>query len=186
MESNKNSRRMYEPFRKAIVSLKRKPDIIPMIVLAIAFLYYSLNLTNISDTTAKIQLPGMGLTGFCTMLFSLLSFVCFINAYPRRKKVNVPMLVLMLIMLIGIIFCDTYYAARISQAINRPDHPILIDENTLYISRAYTVLMVHRVIIAAGILLTLCVPVLRKLLKKINTSLPVEDNVEMEAITLSE
>ena len=78
-----------EFFRKKIVTLKRKPQMIPLVVLAIGFLVYSLNLTHVSDTTAKIQLAGMGLSGFCTMLFSMLSFVCFLNAYPHRKKTNI-------------------------------------------------------------------------------------------------
>ena len=177
---------MKEFIRKTIVSLKRKPQTIPLLVLAAAFLVYSLNLTHISDTTAKIQLAGMGLSGFCTMLFSLLSFVCFINAYPHRKKTNIPMLALMFLMLGILIFCDTYYAGRITQAITRADHPIVVDANTIYISKAYDMLMVHRVIVAAGALLTLMVPVLRKLLRRIDTSLPAEESVEMEAITLSE
>ena len=177
---------MKEFIRKTIVSLKRKPQTIPLLVLAAAFLVYSLNLTHISDTTAKIQLAGMGLSGFCTMLFSLLSFVCFINAYPHRKKTNLPMLALMFLMLGILIFCDTYYAGRITQAITRADHPIVVDANTIYISKAYDMLMVHRVIVAVGALLTLMVPVLRKLLRRIDTSLPVEESVEMEAITLSE
>ena len=177
---------MKEFIRKTIVSLKRKPQTIPLLVLAAAFLVYSLNLTHISDTTAKIQLAGMGLSGFCTMLFSLLSFVCFINAYPHRKKTNLPMLALMFLMLGILIFCDTYYAGRIMQAITRADHPIVVDANTIYISKAYDMLMVHRVIVAAGALLTLMVPVLRKLLRRIDTSLPAEESVEMEAITLSD
>ena len=177
---------MKEFIRKTIVSLKRKPQTIPLLVLAAAFLVYSLNLTHISDTTAKIQLAGMGLSGFCTMLFSLLSFVCFINAYPHRKKANLPMLALMFLMLGILIFCDTYYAGRIMQAITRADHPIVVDANTIYISKAYDMLMVHRVIVAAGALLTLMVPVLRRLLRRIDTSLPAEESVEMEAITLSE
>jgi len=177
---------MKEFIRKTIVSLKRKPQTIPLLVLAAAFLVYSLNLTHISDTTAKIQLAGMGLSGFCTMLFSLLSFVCFINAYPHRKKTNLPMLALMFLMLGILIFCDTYYAGRIMQAITRADHPIVVDANTIYISKAYDMLMVHRVIVAAGALLTLMVPMLRKLLRRIDTSLPAEESVEMEAITLSE
>ena len=177
---------MKEFIRKTIVSLKRKPQTIPLLVLAAAFLVYSLNLTHISDTTAKIQLAGMGLSGFCTMLFSLLSFVCFINAYPHRKKTNLPMLALMFLMLGILIFCDTYYAGRIMQAITRADHPIVVDANTMYISKAYDMLMVHRVIVAAGAMLTLLVPVLRRLLRRIDTSLPAEESVEMEAITLSD
>lgn len=175
-----------EMLRKTIVSLKRKPQTIPMLVLAAAFLVYSLNLTDVSDTTAKIQLPGMGLSGFCTMLFSLLSFVCFLNAYPHRKKTNVPMLVLMFIMLIGLIFCDTYYMGCITTAITRPDHPIAVDTNTLYIQKAFDMLSLHRIILIAGGVMTLLVPVLRNLLKKINTSLPVEEGSQMDAIHLSQ
>ena len=96
------------------------------------------------------------------------------------------MLTLMFLMLFGLIFCDTYYAARITQAITRADHPIVIEANTMYIEKAYTVLMIHRVIVAAGAILTMLVPVLGKMLKKVNTSLVVEENADMEAITLSE
>ena len=174
-----------EFFRKKIVSLKRKPQTIPMIVLAIAFLYYSLNLTHVSDTTAKIQLTGMGLSGFCTMLFSMLSFVCFLNSYPHRKKTNIPMLVLMFLMLVILIVCDTFYMGQINYAITRPDHPIVVDVSTIYIQKAYDMLGVHRIIVLVGAVLTLLVPVMRKLLKKINTSLDVEENGQMSEIVLS-
>ena len=175
-----------EMFRKTIVSLKRKPQTIPMLVLAVAFLYYSLNLTHVSDTTAKIQSQGMGLSGFCTMLFSMLSFVCFLNAYPHRKKTNIPMLVLMLLMVAGLIFCDTYYMGCISKAITRPDHPIAIEAGTLYIQQAYDMLGMHRIILIVGFVLTLLVPVLRKLLRKIDTSLPVDEGSQMESFHLSQ
>ena len=69
----KQPSRVNEFFRKRIVELKRKPQTIALVALGIAFLYYSLNLTQISNTTAKIQGPGMGLAGFVTMLFSILS-----------------------------------------------------------------------------------------------------------------
>lgn len=177
---------MKEFFRKKIVALKRKPQMIPMVVLAIAFLYYSLNLTHVSDTTAKIQLTGMGLSGFCTMLFSMLSFVCFLNAYPHRKKTNIPMLTLMFLMLGVLIFCDTYYMGCITRALTREMNPITVDASTQYINISYNMLGVHRIIIAAGAVLTLLVPVLRKLLRRIDTSLPVEEVGQMDAILLSE
>ena len=75
-----------EFFRKQIVTLKRNPQNIPMAMLLISFVYYSLNLTNMSNTTAKIQGVGMGLCQFCIMLFSLLSIVCMLNAFPKRKE----------------------------------------------------------------------------------------------------
>ena len=85
---------MKEFFRKKMVALKRKPQTIALIFLAVTFLIYSLNLRMVSDTTARINMKGMGLAGFATMLFSMLSFVCFLNTFPHRKKVNIPMLVI--------------------------------------------------------------------------------------------
>ena len=186
MKKGRKNGGLKEFFRKQIVTLKRKPQTIPLLVLAIGFLVYSLNLTDVSDTTAKIQLAGMGLSGFCTMLFSLLSFVCFLNAYPHRKKTNIPMLVLMFLMLGVLIYCDTYYASCITKAITRADHPIVIDANTAYIPQAYSMLMAHRIIVAAGAVLTLLVPVLRKLLRKIDTSLPVEEGSVSGSLELSD
>ncbi|MBQ4639838.1 MAG: hypothetical protein IJB69_04875 [Clostridia bacterium] len=185
-KNNKQPGGIKEFFRKMMVSLKRKPQMIPMLVLGAAFLYYSLNLTHISDTTAKIQLGGMGLSGFCTMLFSLLSFVCFMNAYPHRKKTNIPMLVLMFVMLGLLVYCDTHYLSCITRALTRADNPISLTGSTAYVGKAQNVLNVHRIIIAVGAVLTLLVPVLRKLLRKVNTSLDVEENGNMEEIILSE
>lgn len=128
----------------------------------------------------------MGLSGFCTMLFSILSLVCFLNAYPHRKKTNIPMLVLMFAMLALLIYCDTYYMGCIIRAQTRPENPIVVDANTMYITRAYGMLGAHRIILCVGAGLTLLVPVLRKLLRKIDTSLPVEDTGSMDAILLSE
>ena len=174
-----------EFFRKLLVSLKRRPQIIPMIALGISFLVYSLNLMNISDTTAKIQGAGMGLCGFATMLFSLLSFVCFLNAFPRRKKVNVPMLVLMFAMLGVIIFCDVFYLRAIANALTRPDNPIQITKSTVYIALANNMLSDHIVLLVISIALVALLPVYGKLLKKINTSVQVEDNGKLDAIDIS-
>ena len=64
-----------EMWRKFLVAIKRRPQMIPLAVLVIAFLFYSLNMSNISNTTARIQGAGMGLAGFTTMLISMLSFM---------------------------------------------------------------------------------------------------------------
>ena len=182
---NKILARVKEFFRKLLVSLKRRPQIIPMIALAVSFLVYSLNLMNISDTTAKIQGPGMGLCGFATMLFSMLSFVCFLNAFPKRKKANVPMLVLMFVMLGVIIFCDVFYLNAITNALTRPENPIVLSKTTLYIAKANNMLNDHIVLLGISIVLVALLPVYGKLLKKINTSVQVEDNGKMDAIELS-
>ena len=171
--------------RKRLVALKRKPQTIALIVLLIGFLYYSLNLTQISNTTAKIQGQGMGLAGFVTMLFSMLSLVCFLNAFPHRKKVNIPMLALMFLMLGVIIYCDIFYGGCITRAVTRENNPIDPTGINGYISKAATMLRVHRIILIVGAALVALLPVYAPMLRRINTSIDVAGNSEMGAIDIS-
>lgn len=174
-----------EAWRKFLVSLKRRPQNIPLVALVVAFLYYSLNLMHVSDTTARIQGPGMGLAGFATMLFSMLSFMCFLNAFPYRKKPVVPMVVLMFVMLGIVIFADAYYISAILTAVTRADNPIKVTASTMYINSAYSCLYTHIILLCVAIALVLLLPVYTKLLRKIKTSIDVGDNGSMEAIDLS-
>ena len=184
MEQKKN-RGVKEIWRKFLVSLKRRPQMIPLAVFVVGFLFYSLNLMYISDTTARIQGPGMGLAGFATMLFSMLSFMCFINAFPYRKKPNMPMVVLMFVLIAIVIFADAYYISTIWTAITRADNPIKVTADTSYIAFAEYYLRIHIGILAAGVVLTLLLPVYSKWLRKIKTSIDVGDNGSMEAIDIS-
>ena len=183
--AEKKSSHMPEFLRRFFVALKRQPSIIALVVLLIAFFQYSLNLTHISDTTAKIQGPGMGLCGFATMLFSMLSLVCFLNAFPKRKKPVIPMVVLMFLMFALIIFCDYWYCGLIDNARFREINPIVIDRSTIYIAQAYNVLQNHMVIECIGAALVLLMPLYTKLLRKINTSITVEDNGKLDVIDIS-
>jgi hypothetical protein len=175
-----------ESIRKVVVSLKRNPSVIPLVMLFIAFLYYSLNLTNMSDTTAKIQGMGMGLSQFCIMLFSLLSLVCMLNAFPRRQKPNILMIVVMFVMFAVIIYCDIHYTNAIMAALTRAESPIALNETTIYIADAYNMLNTHVIMMGASAALVVLLPVYSKLLRKINTSVEVEGNDAMAAIELND
>ena len=174
-----------EFIRKRVVALKRKPQTIALLAFALAFLYYSLNLTKISDTTAYINLPGMGLAGFATMLFSILLMVCFMNAFPHRKKVNVPMLALMFVLVGIIIYAGIFYQGRITDALTREVNPITVGADKGYINAAVRMLTVHRVMLIVGVALVALLPVYSKLLRKINTNVDVADNGGMAAIDIS-
>ncbi len=171
--------------RKFLVALKRKPFMIPEAALVITFLYYSLHLTSVSNTTAKIQGTGMGLAGFCTMLFSMLSFMCFINAFQYRKPVNKPMAILLFVMFGIIAFADIYYLNQIYTAIQREVNPIVVTVNTAYIAYAEYYLRVHLILLAITAVLILLLPVYTKMLRRIKTSIEVEDNGSLGAIDIS-
>lgn len=182
----KKAAKMPEFLRQMIVSLKRRPQTIPMISMAIAFIVYSFNLTEVSNTTAKIQGVGMGFTGFCTMLFSILALVCFLNAFPTRKPVNKPMWVLMFVLLGIVIAADMYYSNAVAVALTRPENPIVLSTTTLYIVNAYNMISDHLMWLYITIALILLLPVYSKLLRKINTNVDVEDNGNMAAIELED
>ena len=172
--------------RKIIVSLKRNPSVIPLVMLLVSFLLFSLNLTDMSDTTAKIQGRGMGLCQFCIMLFSLLSFVCMLNAFPKRKKPVLPMVILLFVMFGIILFADIHYCNGIMAALNRAESPIVLDANTAYIADAYNMLQTFMVLMGVTAALVVTLPFYSKLIRKINTSVDVEDNGEMAAIEINE
>lgn len=174
-----------ERWRKFLVALKRRPQRIPLVMLCIAFLYYALHMTTFSNTTAKIQGSGMGLCGFCVMLFSMLSFMCCMNAFPYRKKVNKPMLILLLVMFAIIAAADVIYMNAIVSAVTRADNPIVVTEATAYIAYADYYCKVHLVLLGITAALVLLLPVYSKWIRKIKTSIEVEDNGSLEAIDIS-
>ncbi|MBQ8137401.1 MAG: hypothetical protein IJ174_08215 [Clostridia bacterium] len=169
--------------RKLLVSLKRKPALIAMFILLVAFIVYTFSLTNVSHTTSRINKPNMGLAEFATMLFSVLSMVCFMNAYPRRKKPNYLMLGLSLALLVIIFVCDTVYIGKIAEALNDPKSQLDTTKDA-YILATRAMLNVHRVILVIGGALSVLVPWYGKLLRKINTNVNIEGNSDMAAIEI--
>jgi len=171
---------------KMLVSLKKNPQLVPLFALTVSFLVYSLNLTSISNTTAKIYGPHMGLCAFVAMLFSILSYVCMFSAYPKRQKPNKLMIALMLVMYAVIIFVDGYYFMRIQAALTRAQSPIKITKATAYISTSKVVLIVHIVTIVITMACVVLEPVFAKMLKKINTSVEIEATREIAEIDISD
>lgn len=193
-ENAVKTRRGFKEFvRKFFVSLKRAPQNISLVALAIAFLVYSLNLSSISNTTALIQGPNMGQCEFIAMLFSILAFVVFLRAFPKRKKAVKIMLVLLFLFLIILVAADIIYIMRIDAAINNTESPIVIEQPTeaspsgtnLFVLAAKNVVMVHIIFVAICTVLVATLPIYGKLIRKINTSIEVEGNEGMGEIDIS-
>lgn len=175
-----------EFIRKFFVSLKRSPQNIPLVALAVAFLVYSLNLTSIANTTARINSANMGQCEFAAMLFSILAFVCFLRAFPRRQKPSVPMLSLLFAMMAVLIFVDIVYITRINQAIAAaPSDKPLITTETAYISGAQSTVMLHIIFVGISVALLATLPIYAKFIRKINTSIEVDGNEDMGTIDIS-
>lgn len=177
-----------EFIRKFLVSIKRKPQNIAMFILLVGFVFFSLNLTSISDTTALINTANMGQCEFCMMLFSILSFVVFMRAFPKRQKVKIPMLVLTFLFLGIIIFTDVVYLLRINDALTRDVNRIVINYETgknMFIANAWGTLITYLIFVGVVVFLLATLPIYSKLLKKINTSIDVEGNTNMTAVDIA-
>lgn len=184
--SKKQGRGIKEVLRKYMVALKRSPQTIPLITLLIAFLIYSLNLSSVANTTARINGANMGQCEFVAMLFSILAFVVFLRAFTKRKKANKVMLGLLGGMLALLIFVDVVYITRIISATTRSENKIIIDESSRYISTAQNVVTLHVVFIGVTALLLITLPLYSKAIRKIKTSIDVEGNGNMAAIDIDD
>lgn len=187
--SAKPGRGFKEFIRKFLVSLKRKPQNIALFVLLVGFVFFSLNLTSISDTTALINTDNMGQCEFAMMLFSILSFVVFLRTFPKRQKVKIPMLILTFLFLGIVVFADVVYLSRISDALTREENRIIINYETgqnLFIANAWSTLITFLIFMAAVVVLLAALPLYSKLLRKINTSIDVEGNTNMTSVDISE
>ncbi len=187
METKKMSfgARIKESVRKFIVSLKHKPHMIPMAMMVITFLFYSLNLTHVSNATAAINKTPMGLCGFVAMLLSMLSLVCFMNAFPNRKPVNKPMLILMLVMVAAVFISDVVYTVTIINAVLGASGIKLTLDKLNIVNQVLQDLWVHGILLLVSTAIVALLPVYSKLLRKINTSIEVEAGEDMAALELS-
>ena len=175
-----------ERVRKFLVVLKRNPHFIPLTMLLIAFAVLSFNLTKISNTTATMNKSGMGLCAFISMLLSILSMVCMLNAFPKRKKPNLAMIIIMLSFFAIMIGADVFYLIKLVKGVTTDPDAITVTMKNYFISEAQGALIGHIVTIALTAVFVVLEPLMAKLLKRINTSVEVEDNGEIAAIDITE
>ena len=175
-----------ERVRKILVAIKRNPQAIPLIALTISFLIFSLNLTDISNTTAKIYGKHMGFCAFMSMLFSMLSFVCMLSAFPKRQKPNWLIIALMYVMFAIILVCDWWYLDRIDYKLRRAEEVFVLTEKEQYILNAQYYVTIHMITLGITMVTVALEPLFAKLFKKINTSIEVEGNGDLGAIDIAD
>lgn len=179
--------------RKFFVSLKRNPQNIAMFMMLVTYVFYSLNLSNISNCTAYVTRANMGQCQFVSMLLGILMLVTFLRAFPRREKPKIVMIALTLLMLAACTACEILYAYRVNYALNDPVYPYNPYDNAgnltdagAYVLKAQTVVTVHIILLIICIALVVALPVYSKLIRKINTSIEVEGNENMVALDMAE
>lgn len=164
-----------EWFRKKIVNLKRHPQNIALLFLAIASVYYMFVMYTIGlameVTAEEPQLPATGICSFISTLLSILVLVCFLNSFPKRKKPNIVFIIITFVMIFAIIGCDIGYYV--------PMHLYLIDHvNKVEAANAQPYVLAHIILLGIAAVVFALLPVYGKLIQKINTSVKLESATE--------
>ena len=176
MEQKQNKRIKNEWLRKKIVYVKRNPSIIPLIFMVISCLVFNLNLEDYSRTTLALLVDTMGLTLFVISLFSYLSIVTYLSAYPKRQKPNYIKIILSVLMIAASIALELYYNHLIILKTEIGPAIVEITADKAFILDAKKFVIIHCVFLSITLLLMLTLPIYAKLLKKIDTSIELEEN----------
>lgn len=165
--------------RKKIVSLKRKPQTIPLVFLLVSSLVYLLSLGNLSQTGMYFQRDWSGFSIFVNTLFSILVLVLYLWTYPKRKKPNYVMLALVFVFIAIMITLDIVFYVQIlpRYQYNLTDPTLAADKLAKIVSYTKPALnasIAHIVLLAISAILIATLPIYKKLIIKINTSKVVE------------
>ena len=167
---------MKEWFRKQLVTIKRNPSIIPLIIMCITCLVFNLKLTAYSKTISLINEPGMGLCSFAITLCSFLSIITYLGAYPRRQKVKIGSVIITCVMMAVSIAAQIIFSYFIKYGTVLKENPIEITAARNYVNVAAANSVLHIVFLSITLLLIITLPIYKKLLAKINTSVEIAEN----------
>ena len=165
-----------EWFRKKVVALKVKPQIIPLVILLVTSVIFMLALHSvgvaINASANAAETKATGICSFITTLLSLLVLVSFLNAFPKRKKPNIFFVVLVFTMIAGMVACDVVYYVQMSNFMNaKPDLSARVKPAQPY-------MLTHLIMLGVSAVCFALLPVYSRLIKKINTSVKLESATE--------
>jgi len=182
--SNGNSfgAKVKEWFRKKTVALKRKPQTIALLFLAVTTIYFMLSLFKISQAIYEVYAQEgvettIGICVFVTTLLSLLVLVSFLNSFPKRKKPNIFFIVLVFLMIGAMIACDIVFYVQMNTILALPN----LAGATSTIDKVHTgqtYMIVHVVLLGISAVIFALLPVYSRLINKINTKIEVVSATE--------
>lgn len=183
-EEPKKGGKFKEWWRKKMVSLKRKPQVISLLFFVIPSLIYILGLGTLSEailsnkSTSFSSVEWVGHAIFVNTLFSILILVLFLNTFPKRKKPNLIFAALTVVFAVIMILMDVLFYVKLSGAMGNTSVPTA--------ESALSLTMVHLIFQAISIVVFATLPLYKKLIMKINTKKEIESNEMSEGIDLSE
>lgn len=176
-----------EWFRKKIVALKRKPNVIPLLFFVITSVAYLLTLGSFSQA-ALVKYPNGQLLGFpvfVNVLLSLLIVVLHMNAFPKRsKKISIPNYVLVYVFAAIMVAMDVVYYIKLNEVIAADTGATGVLDSVLITSLNMSI--AHIVLLGISLIVLATLPLYKKLIMKINTSKTLEASQLNEQIDTEE
>ncbi|MGN0807215.1 MAG: hypothetical protein ACI4MN_02040 [Candidatus Coproplasma sp.] len=185
--------RFKERWRKFLVNLKRNPQRIPLVVFlvtSICWLFWLFTFSKVAYTHGTIQLSGLAI--FVNTLLSILILALFLNAFPKRKKPNIIMIILLFVFIAVMIAMDILFFVNVFSF-------IYIDAgagtggmspadlaNEPFMSQSLTYIIAHLVLLGFSAVMLALYPVFKILLPKLNTKKDIAESNLKEAIEVED
>ncbi len=156
-----------EFFRKRLVHLKRKPEILPMLAVMISCMVYTFNLSSFSTAAIFCNDYYVAILVFVITLLSFLSIFTYLGAHDK-KGVKVPMLVLSLVQIAALIVMDILCYIPLNR-------DAVAESERIELAKAAKDSVNHIIWLGVTFVLIVLKPVYGKLLNKIDTTIPDDE-----------
>ncbi len=161
-----------EWFRKFIVKLKRKTQIIPFfLTLVTSFVFLCMIGTFSQLIQVNSGIPSLGVCMFVSTLSSILVLPLFLNAFPKNKKPVIPFIVAVFVVFALIIAMDIVFLVNMQNFFK--EHSV---GTMAFYNESQTSLICHIVLVGVCVLAFALLPVYKRAINKINTKKVVSSN----------
>ncbi len=166
-----------QTLRKWIVSLKRRPQNIPLVMLVICCFLYTFNLTAHSNASIYVSSRVVALYVFIITLATMLTIFSFVNVYARKKRRWLMRIVVYLLIAVQIALGIAYYQVMYHEVFLR-ENPVPL---TLDIANSMNGTVTHLAALMLTLLAIVLLPVYSRLLNKIDTSMEDDEDVAYDS-----
>ena len=170
-----------EWFRKLIVKLKRKTQLIPLVLTLItSFVFLCMIGTFSQLVEINTGISSLGIAMFVSTLASILVLPLFLNAFPKNKKPVIAFIAAVFAVYALIIAMDLVFLLNMVNFFTENEAAIKAGEesakNLALYDKSKLSLIVHVVLVGICVVVFALLPVYKKAINKINTKKVVESN----------
>jgi len=167
---------MKPTIRKLMISLKRRPQNIPLTLLILCCFLYTFNLSAHSNASMYVSSRIIALYVFIITLSSILVIFSFINAYSGKKR-KWFMQAIVYVLIVAQLVIDFAYYQIMSYEVFLRNNPVPI---TADIAKSMNVTMFHIIALGLTLLVIISLPFYHKLLLKIDTFVVDDEDISYD------